>query len=141
MRPRRPLPVNSVKTSARPLSGPGADAEGRALPQDGALGLGDRPGLGRGGPAAVLLSGASAGLRNVARRVGRSWFGTVAVYLVLFLAIRFAANLPLRYFAGFVRQHEYGLSNQTLAKWFGDGIKALGLRRRGWCCSAGCRSG
>jgi Zn-dependent protease with chaperone function len=85
-------------------------------------------------PALVLVTGASAGFRNAARKVGRSWFGTVAVYVVLFLAVRYLADLPLRYYAGYVRQHEYGLSNQTLAKWFGDSLKRLGVEMVGGVC-------
>jgi Zn-dependent protease with chaperone function len=54
-------------------------------------------------------------------------YPTVALYVVLYLALTFLADLPLRYFAGFIRQHEYGLSNQPLAKWFGDSVKSLGV--------------
>src|SRR5438045_1698694 len=60
-------------------------------------------------PLAVVLTGASARLRDLARKVGRTWFGTVAVYLVLFLAVLYLTHLPLHYYAGFVRQHAYGL--------------------------------
>ena len=34
---------------------------------------------------------------------------------------------PLAYYEGFVRLHEYGLSNQTLAKWSTDSLKGLGV--------------
>lgn len=78
-------------------------------------------------PLALLVSGASAGLRDLARRIGRVWFFSVGVYVVLFLLIVYVADLPLRYYSGFVRQHAYGLSNQTFAKWFGDSIKNLGI--------------
>src|SRR4051812_47649995 len=78
-------------------------------------------------PAAVLLSGLSTRLRDVARRGGRVWVGTVAVYVVLYLAVDFAADLPLRDFAGVVRQHAYGMSNQSLGKWFGDGLKGFAV--------------
>src|SRR5436309_1884220 len=45
-------------------------------------------------PAVVLLSGLSTRLRDVAGRWGRVWVGTVAVYVVLYLAVDFAADLP-----------------------------------------------
>ena len=34
----------------------------------------------------------------------------------------FVIDLPLAYFQGFVRQHAYGLSNQTMAKWLRDSL-------------------
>jgi Zn-dependent protease with chaperone function len=85
-------------------------------------------------PALILVTGASARLRDAARKVGRSWFGSVAVYLVLFLVVRYAAEFGLRFYAGYVRQHEYGLSNQTFARWFGDSLKRLGVEVVGGVC-------
>jgi Zn-dependent protease with chaperone function len=78
-------------------------------------------------PAAILISGLSARMRDFGRRVGRVWIVSVAIYLSLFLLVVFLADLPLRYFAGFVRGHAYGLSNQSIGKWFGDSLKGLGV--------------
>lgn len=78
-------------------------------------------------PVAILVTGLSARVRNMARMAGRSWYGTIAIYLVAFLAIEFVAGLPLRYVFGFVRGHEYGLLNQTFGKWLGDSFKNLGV--------------
>ena len=39
----------------------------------------------------------------------------------------FVIDLPLAYYLGFVRQHAYGLSNQTLAKWSTDAFLRLGV--------------
>ncbi|MFO0951058.1 MAG: hypothetical protein U0835_07890 [Isosphaeraceae bacterium] len=50
---------------------------------------------------------------------------TVAVYAGAYLTIEFLADLPFRYFAGFVRLHSYGLSNQSLTKWLGDSFISL----------------
>jgi STE24 endopeptidase len=79
-------------------------------------------------PAALLATGASVRLRERARRLARGrWYGTVAIYLALFLAIVFVADLPLRYVFGFLRGHAYGLSNMTQGKWLGDSLKGLGV--------------
>jgi Zn-dependent protease with chaperone function len=78
-------------------------------------------------PLALLLSGASAKIRDVARRIGRNWFLTVAVYGILFAVVSFVIDLPLAYYGDFVRQHAYGLSDQTAAKWWSDAFKALAL--------------
>ena len=50
---------------------------------------------------------------------------TVAIYSVLFAVVGFLLDLPLAYYSEFVRQHAYGLSNQTLGKWLGDALKGL----------------
>ncbi|MGC8642649.1 MAG: M48 family metallopeptidase, partial [Isosphaeraceae bacterium] len=75
----------------------------------------------------LAFSGFSARLRGLAQRLGRLWFFTVGLYVVLFLAIVFLIDLPLDYYEGFVRQHAYGMSNQTLGKWLGDSLKGLGV--------------
>ena len=36
-------------------------------------------------------------------------------------------DFPLAYYAGYVRQHAYGLSNQTFAKWLADSLKELAV--------------
>ena len=49
---------------------------------------------------------------------GRS--APITIYYVLFTLITFLVVLPLDYYAGFVRQHAYGMSNQSLSKWTTD---------------------
>ncbi len=78
-------------------------------------------------PAVIVFTGFSAVLRNLARRLGRWWFPTVGLYVVLYLAILFLINFPLDYYVGFVRQHAYGLSNQSLAKWLIDSLLSVGI--------------
>jgi STE24 endopeptidase len=73
-------------------------------------------------PALILVSGLSAQMRNLARRIGRKWFFTIELYVVLFVVLSFLVDLPVEYYRGYVRQHAYGLSNQTLGKWFQDTI-------------------
>ncbi len=75
----------------------------------------------------LLATGFSAAMRNVAKRVGRNWFFTIVVYFVLFTVLTAVIDLPLSYYTEFVRQHAYGLSNQTFGKWFGDSLKSLAL--------------
>jgi Zn-dependent protease with chaperone function len=75
--------------------------------------------------ALFLFTGFSARIRNWAKRIGRWWFLIIGVYFAIFIIINFAIHLPLSYYQGYVRQHAYGLSNQTFGKWFGDEIKGL----------------
>jgi STE24 endopeptidase len=76
-------------------------------------------------PGFLAFSGLSARLRNLARRLGKLWFLTIGFYIVLYLAIVFVIELPITYYQGFVRQHAYGLSNQTLGKWLRDSFIGL----------------
>jgi Zn-dependent protease with chaperone function len=78
-------------------------------------------------PGLILVSGLSARVRDLARRLGRWWFDTVGLYVVFYLALVFLIDLPLSYYEGFVRQHQYGLSNQSLAKWSTDSLISLGV--------------
>jgi STE24 endopeptidase len=78
-------------------------------------------------PAALLWTGLSSRMRNWATAVGRKWFFIVAAYWVIFTLVTTAVDLPRAYYVGFVRQHAYGLSNQTLAKWASDQAASLAV--------------
>jgi STE24 endopeptidase len=76
-------------------------------------------------PAFFLFTGLSERIRNWAQRLGRKWFFIIAIYIVIFTVLNFLIYLPISYYEDFIRQHEYGLSNQTLQKWFSDSLKGL----------------
>ncbi len=76
-------------------------------------------------PCLFLFTGFSARIRDWAGKLGRKWFFVVGIYFVIFLLISFVLDTPLSYYEEFIRQHSYGLSNQTLAKWVSDSMKSL----------------
>jgi Zn-dependent protease with chaperone function len=78
-------------------------------------------------PALFLFTGFSARIRDWAKRIGKLWFFIIGVYFAIFLIINFVIDLPLSYYQGFARQHAYGLSTQTLGKWFSDQITGLAI--------------
>jgi Zn-dependent protease with chaperone function len=78
-------------------------------------------------PAAILWFGWSARMRDLARRVGRGWAGTLLIYAVLFILLTSLLTLPIDFYQGYLREHEYGLSNQTLGKWASDAAKSLAI--------------
>jgi Zn-dependent protease with chaperone function len=82
-------------------------------------------------PAVLAFSGLSARLRNLARRLGRFWFFTIGLYVIMYLAVVAVLDLPLHYYEGFLRLHDYGLSNQTLGKWFSDAAISLAVAMAG----------
>ena len=82
-------------------------------------------------PAVFLYSGLSARLRTLAFRWGRRWLPSLALYGFLFVCISALVSLPLSYYEGFVREHAYGLSTQTVARWASDWAKGTGLAALG----------
>ncbi|AGA26100.1 M48 family metallopeptidase [Singulisphaera acidiphila] len=78
-------------------------------------------------PAVLLFSGASARIRNVAHKLGRRFIFTVGIYILLFSAIVFLLDFPLHFYRGYLRQHAYGLSNQSFHKWFSNSVTQAGI--------------
>ncbi|HYE71792.1 MAG TPA: M48 family metallopeptidase [Blastocatellia bacterium] len=71
-------------------------------------------------PALLLFTGLSARIRDLSQRIGKSWFFTIAFYVVILSTLGFLIDLPFAYYQDYAREHAYGLSNQTFTKWFGD---------------------
>ena len=73
-------------------------------------------------PAALLYFGLAGKIANFAERFGKNTVLFYAVSLpinfVVVMGIIFLADLPLEYYGGYVRQHAYELSNQSLGRWF-----------------------
>jgi STE24 endopeptidase len=79
-------------------------------------------------PAALLFTGLSARVRRGAERLVRGRrFATIALYAVAYVVIQALVFLPLSWYAGYVRQHAYGLSTETAAAWLGDWAKAIAV--------------
>jgi STE24 endopeptidase len=76
-------------------------------------------------PALFLFTGFSARIRDVAQGIGRRWFFMIAAYVIIYFTVNYLLKLPLNYYQGFLREHEYGLSNQSFGQWFGDSLKSL----------------
>lgn len=77
--------------------------------------------------AVILFSGFSALMRNWAKRCTPVWSLQILIYVVIFAAVLFVANLPLSYYAEYARLHQYGLSSQGIGKWFGDTLISSGI--------------
>lgn len=77
--------------------------------------------------AAILFSGLSPRLRQLATDLTGNRLGNVVPYLALLTIITAILSLPLDYYRGFVIEHEFGLSNQTPWSWLADTGKWLAL--------------
>jgi STE24 endopeptidase len=76
-------------------------------------------------PALILLTGFSGWLGRQSKRIGRWEVCATFVFVLLYLLVCYLVSLPLNYFRGFVRLHEYGLSNQPFARWLDHSLKGL----------------
>lgn len=78
-------------------------------------------------PALFLFSGVSAGIRDWAKGKSSNMVIAVGLFFIAYSLINYMLSFPLDFYAGFIRLHDYGLSNQTLGKWLGDSLKSLAI--------------
>lgn len=66
-------------------------------------------------------------MRDLAERITRFRPLQTAIYWLQFIVILFVATFPLTIYEGYIREHKYGLSNQTFGPWMRDQAVALGV--------------
>jgi STE24 endopeptidase len=80
------------------------------------------------GLALLVFTPASAALRNAAVRLAPAHPAlAVAIYISFLVALFEVLTLPLGYYAGFVREHAFGLSNYTATGWLLDRLKGAAV--------------
>jgi STE24 endopeptidase len=77
--------------------------------------------------AALLFSGFSLHMRDLAERISKRRLINVAIYGAFFLVASFVLGLPLSIYSDFIREHQYGLSNLSLLGWFGEQLIGLAV--------------
>jgi STE24 endopeptidase len=82
---------------------------------------------GLGVMAILLWSGVSRRLRDLAERVSRQPWLSVALYGAAFLVATFVLNLPLSIYQDFLREHQYGLSNLSFPGWLSEQLIDLAV--------------
>jgi len=80
---------------------------------------------GLGVMAILLWTGLSRRMRDFAEGVGRRPWLAVAIYGGFFILATFVLDLPLSIYRGFIREHQYGLSNLSFPGWLRE--EAIGL--------------
>ena len=78
-------------------------------------------------PALLLFTGFSARMRDAARRISPNGFFTIVFYGIFYVVVVALIELPLTWYEDFVRQHAYGLSSQTAAKFWTDALKGMAI--------------
>jgi STE24 endopeptidase len=75
----------------------------------------------------LLVTGVSRQLRDLSTRISaRKWLST-PIYIALLLIALALLEFPLSVYSDFVREHQYGLSEQPFAGWLGDQAIVLGV--------------
>jgi STE24 endopeptidase len=73
----------------------------------------------------VLKFGVAQRIRDYAERKFSRRFAQGWLFLVVFSLLMWVLNLPMDFYEGFVREHQYGMSNHTFGTWMGDHLKGL----------------
>ena len=69
----------------------------------------------------------SARMRDLAERMTRAKWLSTAIYAAQYTLVTGLITLPWAAYEGYLREHQYGMSNQDLAGWLGDQGKGLVL--------------
>lgn len=78
-------------------------------------------------PAVILFTGFSARIRNWAhQRSDRGWL-RLFFYFLAFMLISSCIDVPFAFYRGYIHQHAYDLSNQTVGKWIQDTVITMGV--------------
>lgn len=75
--------------------------------------------------ALIQLTGISAHLKRLSINVSSTWYGSVAIYALLFGALFYTATFLLKFYRGYIIEHQFSLSNQTLGGWLKDEVKSI----------------
>ena len=78
-------------------------------------------------PLLFLMGGFTGKLESFAKRCGKNWFFTIIAYLFFFILISQILNFPLDFYESYTRNHEYGLSHQSLSAWFNQYGKEIAI--------------
>lgn len=73
--------------------------------------------------AVFQLSGISKDLATWCNGVVGNFYGSLALYILIFNATFFLTGLALDFYGGFIVEHKFALSNQTAGRWLVDEVK------------------
>jgi len=76
----------------------------------------------------LLFSGLAQRFRDAALARAKGRWARVLVFFTLYSLAMFVVLLPLAWYEDYVLEHRFGLSNQTLAAWGTDQVKALAFQ-------------
>ena len=75
----------------------------------------------------LLKTRLSAKIRHLAASLTRFRPAQVGIYAIGFTLFTAILSFPLHCYESFVREHQYGMSNQTFGAWFSESLNALAI--------------
>jgi STE24 endopeptidase len=75
----------------------------------------------------LLTTRLSARIRDVATRLTRFRPIQAGIYGIGFAIVTAMLSFPLNFYEGFVREHQYAMSNQTFGTWFSEWLNAFAI--------------
>jgi len=77
--------------------------------------------------ALLLITGLSRRMRELAERASRRPLINAAIYTGMLVIAAFVLGLPFDVYAGFLREHQYGLSNLSFGHWLREALIGLAV--------------
>ena len=77
--------------------------------------------------AAILLSGWSLRIRLLLEPHLGNPYLLALVFSLILLTVQSILTLPLSFFGGYILEHRYGLSNQSVSRWLGEKLKSIAV--------------
>ena len=75
----------------------------------------------------LLASPLSRRMRDFAEKRSKRKFLQTALYALQYLLVTFVLGFPITVYQGFIREHQYDLSNMAFGPWFGEQLIGLGV--------------
>ncbi len=75
----------------------------------------------------LLVSGASRWMSELSQRISRRKWISTPIYIALFVLAVFLLGLPLSIYTDYLRERQYGLTEQAFGGWMRDQLVALGV--------------
>jgi len=75
----------------------------------------------------LLFLNLSSGLRDLCLQISASQWIVVLLYLMILGIVAELLSLPLSFYSGYILEHKFSLSNQTLWDWILDELKGIGI--------------
>ncbi len=73
----------------------------------------------------VLISGLSVSLERLAFDLFENPYGALLVFALIFGMFEGILTFPLKWYSGYILEHRYGLSNQTVGRWLWESFKGV----------------
>jgi len=75
--------------------------------------------------AFIQVSGISVNIKNISANLFTARYGIIAAYAVFFGFVYYVATFYLNFYRGYIIEHRFGLSNQSLSNWIKDELKRI----------------